>query len=133
RHRQPARIAVREPAVARAVPAAAGGPDRDQGVRAHGRRESHHDGGARVNRPATRSKARSASSQATLELNKAHWPVTVLGPGRRIGLWVQGCTIRCRGCVSQDTWPRDPAKRIDVAALLDWCRRVAPGGPDGIT
>jgi anaerobic ribonucleoside-triphosphate reductase activating protein len=69
----------------------------------------------------------------TLELNKAHWPVTVLGPGRRIGLWVQGCTIGCRGCVSQDTWPRDPRKRIAVPELLDWCRRTAKDGPDGIT
>ncbi len=69
----------------------------------------------------------------TLELNKAHWPVTVLGPGRRIGLWVQGCTIRCKGCVSQDTWPRDPGKAIAVRDVLAWCRRVAPEGPDGIT
>jgi len=55
-----------------------------------------------------------------LELNKAHWPVTVLGPGRRIGLWVQGCTIHCKGCVSQDTWPRDPAKAIAVTDLVAW-------------
>lgn len=31
-------------------------------------------------------------------------PVTVLGPGRRIALWVQGCTIGCAGCASTDTW-----------------------------
>lgn len=70
---------------------------------------------------------------ATLELNKAHWPVTVLGPGRRIGLWVQGCAIGCRGCVSQDTWAPDPARAIAVADLVAWCRRVAPEGPDGVT
>jgi anaerobic ribonucleoside-triphosphate reductase activating protein len=73
------------------------------------------------------------TTTATIELNKAHWPVTVLGPGRRIGLWVQGCTIHCRGCVSLDTWPRDVTKTIAVSALVDWCRRVAPDGPDGIT
>ncbi len=59
--------------------------------------------------------------------------MTVLGPGRRIGLWVQGCTIRCRGCVSQDTWPRDAARAIAVRELLAWCRRIAPHGPDGVT
>jgi len=69
----------------------------------------------------------------TLELNKAHWPVTVLGPGRRIGLWLQGCTIHCPGCVSQDTWPRDPRKAIAVTDLVAWCRRVSGGAPDGIT
>lgn len=66
-------------------------------------------------------------------LNKAHFPVTVLGPGRRIGLWLQGCTIRCKGCVSQDTWPADPAKAIPVKTLLDWCKRVAKDGFDGVT
>lgn len=70
---------------------------------------------------------------ATLELNKAHWPVTVLGPGRRIGLWVQGCTIHCPGCVSQDTWPKDASKRIEVSDLVAWCREAAAPGPDGVT
>ncbi len=68
-----------------------------------------------------------------LQLNKAHWPVTVLGPGRRIGLWVQGCTIGCRGCVSQDTWPSDASKAIPVRELLAWCKRSAAGGLDGVT
>jgi anaerobic ribonucleoside-triphosphate reductase activating protein len=72
------------------------------------------------------------ASTPTLQLNKAHWPVTVLGPGRRIGLWVQGCSIGCRGCVSQDTWARDSAKAIPVTELLAWCRKVAPD-LDGVT
>jgi anaerobic ribonucleoside-triphosphate reductase activating protein len=66
-------------------------------------------------------------------LNKAHFPVTVLGPGCRIGLWLQGCTIRCKGCVSQDTWPADPARAIPVKSIVDWCKRVAKDGFDGIT
>jgi anaerobic ribonucleoside-triphosphate reductase activating protein len=70
---------------------------------------------------------------ATLQLNKAHWPVTVLGPGRRIGIWVQGCSIGCRGCVSQDTWARDDAKTIGVDDLVAWCRRVSDNALDGVT
>ena len=73
------------------------------------------------------------TAHKTLQLNKAHWPVTVLGPGKRIGLWVQGCTIGCRGCVSQDTWPSDPAKAVAVPDLLAWCRRVSGDAPDGVT
>ncbi|HSV19446.1 MAG TPA: 4Fe-4S cluster-binding domain-containing protein, partial [Casimicrobiaceae bacterium] len=53
---------------------------------------------------------RNVAATATIELNKAHWPVTVLGPGKRIGLWLQGCSIHCPGCVSQDTWSADPSK-----------------------
>lgn len=37
-------------------------------------------------------------------LSRLHFPVTTLGPGRRIGVWFQGCSIRCAGCISRDTW-----------------------------
>jgi anaerobic ribonucleoside-triphosphate reductase activating protein len=75
---------------------------------------------------------RTAAATSIL-LNKAHYPVTVLGPGRRIGLWLQGCSIRCKGCVSQDTWPADPVRSMPIEALLAWCQRVAAKGCDGIT
>jgi len=68
-----------------------------------------------------------------ISLNKAHFPVTVLGPGRRIGLWVQGCGIGCRGCVSQDTWKPDHGRDMPVAQLLAWCKQVAREGFDGVT
>ncbi|MCC7040034.1 MAG: radical SAM protein [Burkholderiales bacterium] len=84
-------------------------------------------------RPSAPRPAAASGRRAMLEVNKAHWPVTVLGPGRRIGVWVQGCSIHCHGCVSQDTWPRDPGKRIAVADLIAWCRDVSRGTADGIT
>lgn len=68
-----------------------------------------------------------------IAINKAHFPVTVLGPGRRIGIWFQGCSIGCKGCVSQDTWPTDPGKQMSVAGLLSWCRQVSDGQAEGIT
>jgi anaerobic ribonucleoside-triphosphate reductase activating protein len=68
-----------------------------------------------------------------IAVNKAHYPVTVLGPGQRIGIWLQGCSIRCKGCVSQDTWANDPGRFMTVAALLAWCRRVATANFSGIT
>lgn len=39
-----------------------------------------------------------------LALSRVHFPVTTLGPGRRVGIWFQGCSIRCPGCISADTW-----------------------------
>ena len=35
------------------------------------------------------------------------------GPGRRYTLWVQGCSIRCLGCMNVDTW--DPAGGYDIS------------------
>lgn len=39
-----------------------------------------------------------------LFLSRLHFPVTTLGPGRRVGIWFQGCSLRCPGCISRDTW-----------------------------
>ena len=39
-----------------------------------------------------------------IALSRLHFPITALGPGRRIGIWFQGCSIRCAGCMSRDTW-----------------------------
>lgn len=37
-------------------------------------------------------------------MNISHWlsDVTTLGPGQRLGLWVQGCKRKCKGCVSPE-------------------------------
>lgn len=68
-----------------------------------------------------------------ISINKAHFPVSVLGPGKRLGIWLQGCSIGCKGCVSQDTWERDPGRDMTVAQLLDWCRKTTQGIFDGVT
>ncbi|MCO5970375.1 4Fe-4S single cluster domain-containing protein [Actinoallomurus soli] len=69
--------------------------------------------------------------ERTLLLAKAHFPVTTLGPGRRAGIWTQGCTIHCPGCVSRDTWEADPRTAIPVSAVLGWLRSLT--GVDGVT
>ncbi|WP_432874608.1 4Fe-4S single cluster domain-containing protein [Kribbella sp. CA-245084] len=61
-------------------------------------------------------------------------PVTVLGPGRRVALWVQGCEIGCAGCASVDTW--DPAGGFalpadEVAERL--AEQIRDGELDGLT
>lgn len=68
-----------------------------------------------------------------ISVNKAHFPVTVLGPGRRIGIWLQGCSIRCKGCISQDTWERNPGQELPVASLVAWSRNATGGKFDGVT
>jgi len=68
-----------------------------------------------------------------LLLSRAHHPVTVLGYGRRVGIWTQGCRIRCAGCVSRDTWAADPQAAVDDTELLDWIRSLPEDEVDGIT
>ena len=56
---------------------------------------------------------------ATIELSRVHFPVTALGPGRRLGIWFQGCSIRCKGCISADTWGPG-GHSTTVAQLLEY-------------
>ncbi|GLZ08949.1 radical activating enzyme [Actinomadura sp. NBRC 104412] len=67
-----------------------------------------------------------------LLLAKAHYPVTTLGPGIRAGIWTQGCTLHCPGCLSRDTWEADPGKAVPVEAVLGWLASL-PGPVEGVT
>ena len=69
----------------------------------------------------------------TIRINRAHFPVTTLGPGRRIGLWMQGCHIHCPGCISRDTWDAATGREVDLDAVLHWCRGVGVQNCDGVT
>jgi anaerobic ribonucleoside-triphosphate reductase activating protein len=69
---------------------------------------------------------------AELLIAKAHYPVTVLGPGIRAGIWTQGCTIGCAGCLARDTWAADPATAVDVGVILGWLASL-PGPVQGVT
>ena len=68
---------------------------------------------------------------ARLSLSRLHFPITALGPGRRIGIWVQGCSIRCSGCMSRDTW----AFSRESQHVEDLLERVTPwlSEADGVT
>jgi anaerobic ribonucleoside-triphosphate reductase activating protein len=67
-----------------------------------------------------------------IRINRVHYPVVVLGYGRRAGIWTQGCGIGCEGCVSRDTWDPDPATEVGVSDVLDWCAAL-PDDVDGVT
>jgi anaerobic ribonucleoside-triphosphate reductase activating protein len=71
---------------------------------------------------------------SSVNLARVHYPVTVLGPGRRVGVWFQGCTIGCAGCMSQDTWDAAAGERIAVDDLCDLVLAArADEGLDGVT
>ncbi|MFT4255322.1 MAG: 4Fe-4S single cluster domain-containing protein [Caulobacter sp.] len=67
-----------------------------------------------------------------IRMNRAHFPVTVLGPGRRIGLWLQGCSLACKGCVSRDTWDVEGRPLTDLDQVMDWVASVGADA-DGVT
>ena len=58
--------------------------------------------------------------------------MTTLGYGQRVGIWTQGCSIRCPGCISRDTWEHDE-ERVTTVELL--ATAVSPWltAADGVT
>lgn len=67
-----------------------------------------------------------------LIVNRIAAPVTSLGPGRRVGLWVQGCSIGCRGCASTDTWDPDAGTALTVEEVTERLESLLDG-LDGLT
>ena len=67
-----------------------------------------------------------------LQINKVHFPVTTLGYGGRVGIWMQGCSIRCPDCISRDTWGYRPSFTISasdfILSVAPWLRQA-----DGVT
>ncbi len=64
-----------------------------------------------------------------ISISRIHFPVTTLGPGPRIGIWFQGCSLRCAGCISVDTWARLPPNTTvkEVLAVCDEYYQSAEG------
>lgn len=61
-----------------------------------------------------------AELNTRLSLSRIHFPISALGPGKRIGIWFQGCSLRCPGCISTDTWAPS-RENTTVAEVLRVC------------
>lgn len=68
-----------------------------------------------------------------ISLSRIHYPVTALGPGKRLGVWFQGCSLACPGCMSRDTWDPAGGARMTVSELARVWRQAIADGADGLT
>lgn len=75
-----------------------------------------------------------AAGPAEVALARILAPVTTLGPGRRLGIWTQGCRLACPGCASHDTWDPTGGRIVpsaDLAYVIDTL--LTSESLDGIT
>jgi anaerobic ribonucleoside-triphosphate reductase activating protein len=75
----------------------------------------------------------SRADAATLRIHLLCHPIYALGPGKRIGLWVQGCSIHCGGCISRETWDFAGGEPRTVRELAAELSEIFKGGFDGLT
>lgn len=53
------------------------------------------------------------------------YPVEVLGPGKRIGIWFCGCPRRCPGCSNPELWEFQEKYRVSADDLMALIEAVA--------
>lgn len=62
------------------------------------------------------------------------YPVTSLGPGKRLCIWVSGCNARCEGCANPELWTQRPEQFINVEDLAFAIKKCVMGKEiEGIT
>ena len=52
-----------------------------------------------------------------IKLHKIIYGTTVEGPGNRIAIWLQGCSIRCKGCINKALQDPEGGEEVSTEAL----------------
>lgn len=62
------------------------------------------------------------------------YPVEVLGPGKRIGIWFSGCSHKCKGCSNPELWQQQEKHNINIDDVLTLIHQISDTSPvDGFT
>lgn len=59
-----------------------------------------------------------------ISLARIYYPVKVLGPGNRVGIWLNGCEKKCPGCISPELQIYDSAKEVSVQDIIQMINRI---------
>jgi len=66
-------------------------------------------------------------------VNFIGYPISVLGPGNRVGIWLQGCTIKCKNCIAPESWDFDTKKFVSFNDIKEKLHHYSKYAPDGVT
>lgn len=53
------------------------------------------------------------------------YPVEVLGPGKRVGIWFCGCPRRCKGCSNPELWEFQERYRTTPETIFEMVKAVS--------
>lgn len=53
------------------------------------------------------------------------YPVEVLGPGKRVGIWFCGCPRRCKGCSNPELWEFQERYKTTPETVFELIEKVA--------
>lgn len=52
------------------------------------------------------------------------YPVKVLGPGNRVGIWFDGCYHYCKGCSNPELWDFHERYKTDISQVMRLIRSI---------
>ncbi len=59
-----------------------------------------------------------------ISLARMYYPVKVLGPGNRVGIWMNGCERGCAGCISPELQMYDKAKEVSIDEIKQMIKKI---------
>lgn len=59
-----------------------------------------------------------------VSLARMYYPVRVLGPGSRVGIWLNGCEQNCAGCISPELRVYDESKEVSVDEIIRMIKQI---------
>ncbi len=62
--------------------------------------------------------------ETKISLGRMYYPVKTLGPGNRVGIWLNGCDRGCAGCISPELQKYDSSKEVTVGEIMQMIRRI---------
>ena len=61
----------------------------------------------------------------TMYVARVLYPVEVLGPGKRVGIWFCGCHRRCKGCSNPELWKFQERYKTTPETIFELVKSVA--------
>lgn len=69
-----------------------------------------------------------------MKIARLYYPVKVLGPGNRVGIWTVGCHRRCEGCMTPELWDDTNVPDMRMEDVIEAIKIASKkGSVDGIT
>ena len=69
-----------------------------------------------------------------MQIDRVLYPITTLGPGKRIAIWTIGCSKHCYNCANTELWEANKAKEISPNAVFEMISQLLHSKEiDGVT
>jgi len=67
-----------------------------------------------------------------MQIDRVLYPITTLGPNKRIGIWTVGCPHKCYKCSNPELWSMDESKNISIKEVISYISQYIDDA-EGIT